>query len=359
MKNAVFPKQPPPPTGANAITNFVKSIVAETIQQMRSAAPEASAQITQEATFEEIAAQWLAAKKTNVKPSTYDCYSLAIHRTIIPHLKGLAQVGEAHVQRVVDSMADSGLSKKYTLGTVAVIKAVLKFGSKRGLCAPPKDWEINYRPQAKGLSKPRKALLLEEHRQLLSWACDNINPRSMGVLLALCTGMRVGEVCALRWENVDLKSRMLHVRETLGERYSVEMGKSHTETSTPKTQNSERALPLSRPLYKALKTLHKKRQSPYVVNNTNGGQMRPRVLREYLTYHLKKLGMEVITFHGLRHTFATRLIESGVDIKTVSVLLGHADPAFTYRVYIHATPDQKREAVEKMNRALDKKKKNN
>lgn len=166
--------------------------------------------------------------------------------------------------------------------------------------------------------------------------------------------MRVGEVCGLRWEDIDLQRRVLHVSRTRSYVWNVITKQCETYEDTPKTKNSDREIPISNSLYSALCRLRKQRDPelfPYVVGSTNKGTNN-RNINETLRRILLNLKLPPITFHGLRHTFATRLVESKCDIKTVSTILGHSTVATTLNLYVHPDTDQKRKALAKLNRLI-------
>ncbi len=170
----------------------------------------------------------------------------------------------------------------------------------------------------------------------------------------LSAGIRIGEVCALTWEDIDTDNGIIHVRKTIQRIYLIEDGDRKTELilDTPKTKNSIRSIPMSRDLLKMLKPLKK------VVNNsffvlTNDAK--PTELRTYRSYYknlMKELNMPDLKFHGLRHSFATRCIESKCDYKTVSVLLGHSNITTTLNLYVHPNLEQKKKCIDQMFMAL-------
>lgn len=172
--------------------------------------------------------------------------------------------------------------------------------------------------------------------------------KSLGISLALATGMRIGEVCALQWGCIDLSEGLVHVKQTLQRIYTKEngIGKSKVIVTAPKSFRSNRYIPLPE---KYLPILKKHQAGPfaYLLTGKEDKFIEPRTLREYYNRLMKSNGTKYVTFHGLRHTFATRLVEAGCDYKTISELLGHADINTTFRTYVHSNMDKKRQFVEK------------
>ena len=175
--------------------------------------------------------------------------------------------------------------------------------------------------------------------------------QNIGVLLSLCTGMRIGEVCALQWQDVDFRQQIITIRHTVGRVYNCELKSTEKIHTSPKTRNSCREIPISKELFQCLKMVKKTSIYPYVVG-TSEHSKEPRSYRDYFFRLLKRLGIPKIVFHGLRHTFATRCIESQCDYKTVSVILGHSNVATTLNLYVHPNLNQKKKCVERMSKFL-------
>ena len=169
--------------------------------------------------------------------------------------------------------------------------------------------------------------------------------------MALCTGMRIGEICALRWDDVDLGQRIITVRATVSRVYNCKIKKTERIQSSPKTENAYREIPICRQLLRSLKLVHKEGGTPFVVGVSERSQ-EPRSYRDYYNRLLKRLDIEPIVFHGLRHTFATRCVESQCDYKTLSVILGHSNVATTMNLYVHPNIDQKKKCIERMSKFL-------
>lgn len=301
-----------------------------------------------ESTFKQVALLWLDAKRKTVKHSTYCAYLLTVNVHLLPRFGAQKSVKEADVQQFAFDQLTSGHARKTVRDTVAVLKQIVKFGSKRNLF-PYDVWEVVYPTETSDRRIPM--LTLPQQRTLMVYLLEHVSPRSIGVLLALQTGMRIGEVCALKWDDVDFGQRIINICRTSGSVYNIERRAVENLESVPKTRNSYREIPISAPLYRALRQVRKQTGSTYVT----GGMTHPVSTRNYRDYYnrlMKRLGLPHVVFHGLRHTFASRCIESRCDVKTVSALLGHSNVATTLNLYVHPTLGQKKRAVEQMNKML-------
>lgn len=174
--------------------------------------------------------------------------------------------------------------------------------------------------------------------------------RNLGVYICLSAGMRIGEVCALTWEDIDTDNGIISVNRTNQRIYVIEDGNRKTELilDTPKTKNSIREIPVSKDLLRILKPFKKIVNSSFFVLTNDAKPTEPLTYRSYYKNLMKELNMPDLKFHGLRHSFATRCIESNCDYKTVSVLLGHSNISTTLTHYVHPNMEQKKKAIEQM-----------
>lgn len=178
----------------------------------------------------------------------------------------------------------------------------------------------------------------------------DLSSRSAGILLCLYTGLRIGELCALQWKDIDLENRLLRVRQTVQRVYRKSLdgvGESRVVVSSPKSRTSVREIPLAAILVPVLDKLRSADAEAFFV----GGKRNcceVRTYREFFERFLKRNGIKHIRFHALRHTFATRCIEAGGDCKTVSELLGHSTVNLTLNLYVHPQMEQKRICIDKL-----------
>ena len=186
-----------------------------------------------------------------------------------------------------------------------------------------------------------------------SWQ-EHFTFKNLGIYICLSTGLRIGEICALRWQDIDTESGVISIKQTIQRIYLIEESERRTELvlDTPKTKNSIRDIPMTRDLIKLLKPLKKVVNATYFVLTNESKPTEPRTYRNYYKLFLKDLGISDLKFHGLRHSFATRCIESKCDYKTVSVLLGHSNISTTLNLYVHPNMEQKKRCIEQMSKAL-------
>ena len=300
-------------------------------------------------TFREIAELWKENRRSVVKHSTYCAYALILKTHLMPVFADSVSISEADVQQFVLGKLEAGLSKKTVHDIIAVLKSVGRFGARRGMSEIP-SWDIEYPSDT--IARILPVLSLPDHKKLLNALASEPTPQNIGIMIALCCGLRIGEVCALQWTEVDMARRIITVAGTAGRIYNCDLMATEQYVSTPKTRNSNREIPISPLLFKALNVV-KKQQSveKYVVGEGTKAK-EPRTYRETFSRILKRLGIPPIVFHGLRHTFATRCIESGCDYKTVSVILGHSNVATTLNLYVHPNIEQKKRCIARLNKFL-------
>lgn len=299
-------------------------------------------------TFQDVSKIWCDAKRPIVKHSTMCAYLLTLQTHLLPWFGTMETIAECDVQQFVIDKCASGLARKTVRDMVAVLKSIVKYGNKHGIFHF-EEWEIEYPTDTENKLLP--TLSLNHQRILMNHLIEQPTQQNIGVLLALCTGMRIGEVCALQWEDVDFTQRIITVRHTVGRIYNCELKTTERIHTSPKTKNSCREIPISKQLFQSLKTVRKQSQSPYVVG-TSTQSKEPRSYRDYFSRLLKRLNIPHLVFHGLRHTFATRCIESQCDYKTVSVILGHSNVATTLNLYMHPNLSQKKKCIDRMSKFL-------
>lgn len=304
-------------------------------------------------TFKEISTRWRAEKQQFVKRSTMAVYLLVLENHLFPFFGDLTVIDEQKVQTFVMQKLAAGLSQKSIKDMLIVLKMVVRYGVKNGFLQH-QEWDIKFPTEQASSTLP--VLSINHQRKLMKYVTENFTFRNLGILLCLNTGMRIGEVCALTWDDIDVKQGIIHVNKTLERIYVVDGAEKHTEliTSTPKTKNSNREIPITKDLVKILKPLKAIVNGGYYVLTNDSKPTEPRTYRNYYNKLLKGLDIPKLKFHGLRHSFATRCIESQCDYKTVSVILGHANISTTLNLYVHPNLEQKKRCLDKMSKALGK-----
>lgn len=302
-------------------------------------------------TIAEIIPLWKAEKKLYVKRSTVSTYTLLIQNHILPTFGCKKDICEDEVQKFVLEKLNSGLSAKSTKDVIIVLKMILRYGAKyKYIDAPLLD--IKY-PTERERHK-LEVLTRAQQKTIMAYIKENFTFRNIGIYICLTTGLRIGEICALRWQDINTDLGVISVRQTIQRIYIIEETKRHTELSidSPKTKNSIRDVPMSAELLKMLKPLKKVINDDYYLLTNEEKPTEPRTYRNYYHDLMAKLKMPILKFHGLRHSFATRCIESNGDYKTVSVILGHSNISTTLNLYVHPNEEQKRAVINKMLKGL-------
>ena len=295
--------------------------------------------------------EWLSYKKDYIKESTYANYSNIITNHIIPDLGKyyLNQLNNKMIQKFLlekykNGRLDhsGGLSAKTIRDIIAIIKSSLKSAFKENLI---QNLSLDFiYPKT---NQKDKIYTLSKHSQekLTNYILENKTIKNLGILLTLYSGIRIGELCALQWKDIDFKNNILYINKTL-QRIYINDTKIHSSKiiiTEPKTHNAEREIPLNREFANELKK-YKTKPNHYILSCSDKW-IEPRTYRRFFERISKKADIEKINFHGLRHTFATNCIKLGVDYKTVSELLGHATVNITLNLYVHPQMSQKKKCI--------------
>lgn len=246
---------------------------------------------------------------------------------------------------------DEGLSQKSVKDILIVLKMVLRFGVKYNLIA---HRQIDIRFPTERERQEVEVLSKANQRKIMEFVKSNFTFQNLGIYICLSAGLRIGEVCALTWDDIDAEQGVIYVTKTIQRIYLVGEMEKHTEViiDTPKSKNSIREIPMTRDLMRIIKPLKKVVNGSFYVLTNSAAPTEPRTYRNYYKRLMKQLDIPALKFHGLRHSFATRCIESSCDYKTVSVLLGHSNISTTLNLYVHPNMEQKKRCVEQMFKAL-------
>lgn len=307
--------------------------------------------ITERKSITEIAGLWKEDKKAFVKVSTYSAYLLILQNHILPYFGEMTDVREADVQAFAMKKLQDGLCQKSIKDILVVLKMIVRFGAKNGWCDYV-EWDIRF-PTVQ--EKPQLDVLsVGNHRKMLDYIQSHFTFKNLGIYICLTGGLRIGEVCALQWKDVDIDRGVLMIRKTVERVYILDGDQRHTELliGHPKTMNSVREVPMTTELYRMLKPFRKVVNPDFYLLTNEPYPTEPRTYRNYYKRLMEKLGIPQIKFHGLRHSFATRCIESNCDYKTVSVILGHSSINTTLNLYVHPNTEQKKKCIDKMFRAI-------
>ncbi len=299
----------------------------------------------------EVIELWKTNKKQYVKKSSFAAYILLIENHLLPIFGDKCFIEETDVQNFVFKKLEAGLSHKTIKDILIVLKMIMKFGAKnKWLEYTPFDIQFPTEREKHNIEVLSRA----DQKKIMNYIQEHFTFRNLGVYICLSAGMRIGEICALTWEDIDTDSGVINVRQTIQRIYLIEDGKRRTELilDTPKTKNSIREIPISKDLLRILKPFKKIVNPSFFVLTNDAKPTEPRTYRSYYKNLMKELKMPELKFHGLRHSFATRCIESNCDYKTVSVLLGHSNISTTLNLYVHPNMEQKKRAIEQMFKTL-------
>jgi integrase len=301
--------------------------------------------------FAQIAALWKEDKRRYVKESSYATYIQLLNGLIMPFFADREPAANC-VQEFADSLLERGLAPKTVKDTVLVLKMVLRFGAALGAW-PHIDCKVRY-PSVYEKRPEVAALRMKEQLRLQSYLRENLNFKNLGIMICLYSGLRIGEVCALQWKDIDIAVGVIHVSKTV-QRVYLHDGDQYVyalRMGSPKTVSSMRDIPILKEFATLIRPV-KRMMKPdcFVVSGTNT-PLEPRYLRDYYHRLLERLKIRRLRFHALRHSFATRCIESGCDYKTVSAILGHSSISTTLDLYVHPDTAQKRRCLERMSRHI-------
>jgi integrase len=280
-----------------------------------------------------VAEEWLHAVRKSRKYSTYIKY-LSVYEHHIQKPFGELPISQIRSEPVADHIRP-GISESLTKSIYSVLNQILVYAARHF-----KTEEVHLkRAETQKKMTPVKILNHSEQTRLLRILCSNPRRSNLGILLSLFMGLRLGEVCALKWEDFDMEAKILHVCRTV-QRVPSTGGKTRTVLleSEPKTSCSKREIPIPDFLYELL--LPFSNDGVYLLNPKKPTD--PRTCQNRFKACLKSAGIEDTHFHVLRHTFATNSIDHGADVKSVSEMLGHSDVKITLNRYVHPTIETKR-----------------
>ena len=294
--------------------------------------------------------------KPSAKANTVACYESMIENHIVPHLGELEldQVKPMAIQTFVTKLlahgnekTGKGLSANTVNLLITLVQSSLEVACSVGYIA---EFSANKIKRPKVKEKAITCFSLEEQKKLETYIKNSQKPRLIGILLCLYTGLRIGELMALEWSDIDFEKREMHINKSCSDGKNAN-GKFGRLVDTPKTETSRRIVPLPKQLIPILKDTKRKNGSRYVVGDRDT-VIAIRSYQRTFELLLKRLNIPHRGFHSLRHTFATRALECGMDVKTLSEILGHKSPAITLARYAHSLMDHKREMMDRVGNFL-------
>lgn len=310
--------------------------------------------------------RWEETLSGQVKESTFVKYHLIITNHLLPAL------GEVCVEDMTHELIEGfsiqllrgerkngrPLSPRTVSDILCVLRSILRFARRNGAIIPCDGSSVRIRRPAveiRVLSRSEQETLCRYLYSHLAEKRLQKSLRNAGILLSLFAGLRVGEICALRWEDISLKDRLIHVRHTMQRIQNLEPEgpRSHVVITAPKSITSARTIPLPEDLAKMIENLPGEHRG-FFLTGREDVYAEPRVMQYHFHRTLERCGVADANYHALRHTFATRCVELGFDVKCLSELLGHSTVSMTMDRYVHPSLDHKREHMQRLSELLSR-----
>ncbi len=309
-------------------------------------------------TTQHLLTEWLEVyQKEHIKTRTYSRYQGLITMHIVPMLgnRSISELGRRDIQEFLAQQRKDGnmrngdkLSATSTNMMLSVLN--LAFEYARDMEYIEENPCIRVR-RTKAEARKVEAFMVEEQRAIEQEITKSNDRRLHGILMCLYTGLRIGELLGLTWDDIDFDRGLMQITKTVY-REKDENGMWQLCVDTPKTRSSDRIIPLPEYIAKMLLQDKESAATPYVVENKKGERMSIRSYQYMFEKTLERAGVRKLNFHALRHTFATRAIECGMDIKTVADIMGHQNASITLNRYAHCMLDHKIEMMQKLPRIL-------
>ncbi len=302
----------------------------------------------------DIGNRWLSDMSCTLKASSVNKYGDLLRCYILPEFGGheFSEITNQNIIDFISTLLSSGGKKQQGLAPSTVAEVLSAMNSIR-IYALRRDCTVAFSPECVNIKREQKDIRvfsLEEQNCVLNHLQENMNPTALGILICFFTGIRIGELCALKWDDFNLPEKKMQIRRTM-QRLRVddlEGRKTAVRIFEPKSACSIRTIPLP----EAIVGLLEKYYTPgaFLLTCKSGKFVEPRTMQNRFKSILSSCNISDANFHAIRHTFATRCIELGFDVKSLSEILGHASVAITMNRYVHPTMDLK---TTNMNRLSD------
>lgn len=299
-------------------------------------------------------------KKVFIRDSTFANWQLVIENHIKPYFGStkINSISEGDIQDFILHLytkgrkdGKGGLSVKSIIDILLPLKQAFEYAEKYRVISPIR-WNMLEYPSVSRQDKVR-TLTFEQQKKLVQTIYMNLSSKTSAYMIVLFTGLRIGEICGLQMKDISLSQKTISINKTIQRIYEKKKGKSHLYIGPPKTATSRRTIPIPDALIPIIERFYDtEHEDRYFITGTKY-PTEPRTLRQHFTRFLKRNELPKMKFHELRHTFATRAMEiPGFDIKSLSAILGHKNPAFTMNIYGRANLDKERECMDLMNKLL-------
>ena len=296
-------------------------------------------------TISELMWKWLSSIKDTIKKTTYQKYESIIRIHIIPN------IGDVQIKfvtgKTIDNFSSNILVGEHKVSSKTVNDILIVIGSAFSYAEDEYNISKPKFHRVKEEAKEMRVLSVPEQAKLEQYLINDLDIYKFGVILALYTGMRIGELCALQWS--DINGTIIVINKTLHRIQGI--NKTVLEVTEPKTKSSNRVIPIPSFL---LPMIAQFKSSGSVLTNSKGNVVEPRLMQLKFEKYIKECGLSKTNFHALRHTFATRCVEAGFDIKSLSEILGHSDVKITLNRYVHSSFKLKQKYMELLKPLVNK-----
>ena len=299
-------------------------------------------------TFSEVYSEWKSEKSKTLKPTSYSTYVLMVDKHILPHIGHKGPITEEDVALIHDRVLESGASEKTAHDCAHILMGILRYASSKGWWPAP-NWKISH--EALNQRAEMRLMSKEEQRSILEYIRTDRTPRNIGIYIALTTGITIGELCNLRWQDIDIPARVLHVRGIVTRFYKMGEGPQQDErvwSVSSEDSGSARDIPLSpeQLVFLGEEEGHHLKEVFLMSNSLEA--IDPRVVRTHLKGILKRLDIKGCCYKDLRHSFMVRCLESGCDFVSLAKLLGTNSYERMIAMYGKYCPGDPRQYMEKM-----------
>ena len=290
--------------------------------------------------FNDIADAWLSRVMNTHKKTTYDKYQGICRKYIFPFTEGL------EYRKIKNETLKSLYIKKIeplSLSRSSSVQSSIVTVLNQIICYTNEMYDMNLNKirlsSPRSCQAPVEVFSRDEQKDLVRYLHENIDPTKLGVYICISTGLRLGEICALKWEDIDLSQHTISINKSV-HRVNTEKESRKTKliTSSPKSKSSKRIIPISDELLSLL--MKQENKEGYLLNPLKPTD--PRTFENRYGKILNDIGISHKKFHVLRHTFATNCIYNGMDAKSLSEILGHSSVQITLNRYVHPSMEQKR-----------------
>lgn len=310
-----------------------------------------SSSTMKDALFSELSEMWLRSIQSSVRESTWIKYRNILKCNIVPRLgnTNLSEIDYSVISALCNDLMESGgkdqsgLATKTVADALSLTKAVIKYASRMKYITDCTALDVSVKVKNASL----RILSVQEQQILISELTEELNLPGLGIYLCLFTGIRVGELCALTWDDISLENNMIHIHRTM---QRIQTPDSERKTAIliakPKSQCSIRDIPIAGALREKL--VQQAVKEGYVLTGNKTNYIEPRTMQNRFKAIVERCGIQDVHFHTLRHTFATRCIEVGFDVKSLSEILGHANVSITLNRYVHPSMELKQKNMDKL-----------